>query len=56
MLRKAPLVVDRLWENAAYFKAEMKALGFDTCVSSTPITPVMLGEAPLAQEFSKKTL
>ena len=54
MLRKAPLVVDRLWENAAYFKAEMKVLGFDTGVSTTPITPVMLGEAPLAQEFSKK--
>ncbi len=32
----------------------MKNLGFDTGVSTTPITPVMLGEAPLAQEFSKK--
>jgi glycine C-acetyltransferase len=32
----------------------MNALGFDTGSSTTPITPVMLGEAPLAQEFSKK--
>ena len=32
----------------------MKSLGFDTGVSTTPITPVMLGEAPLAQEFSRK--
>jgi len=32
----------------------MKNLGFDIGVSTTPITPVMLGEAPLAQEFSKK--
>jgi glycine C-acetyltransferase len=32
----------------------MKNLGFDTGVSTTPITPVMLGEAPLAQEFSRK--
>ena len=32
----------------------MKILGFDTGVSTTPITPVMLGEAPLAQDFSKK--
>ena len=47
-------LVDRLWENADYFKAEMKSLGFDTGVSTTPITPVMLGEAHLAQEFSKK--
>jgi glycine C-acetyltransferase len=32
----------------------MKRLGFDTGVSTTPITPVMLGEAPLAQQFSRK--
>jgi glycine C-acetyltransferase len=31
----------------------MKNLGFDTGVSTTPITPVMLGEAPLAQQFSR---
>ncbi len=46
--------MDRLWENARYFKAEMKRLGFDTGLSSTPITPVMLGEAPLAQQFSRE--
>jgi len=54
MLEKSTELVDRLWENAAYFKAEMKNLGFDTGHSTTPITPVMLGEAPLAQEFSQK--
>jgi glycine C-acetyltransferase len=32
----------------------MKRLGFDTGVSTTPITPVMLGEAPLAQQFSRQ--
>jgi glycine C-acetyltransferase len=31
----------------------MKALGFDTGKSMTPITPVMLGEATLAREFSR---
>ena len=46
--------VDRLWANARYFKDEMKKLGFDTGVSTTPITPVMLGEAPLAQQFSRE--
>lgn len=54
ILESSTELVDKLWENAAYFKAEMKELGFDTGVSTTPITPVMLGEAPLAQEFSKK--
>ncbi len=32
----------------------MKKLGFDTGMSETPITPVMLGEAPLAQQFSRE--
>jgi glycine C-acetyltransferase len=54
ILEKSTEFVDRLWENAAYFKKEMKVLGFDTGVSTTPITPVMLGEAALAQEFSQK--
>jgi glycine C-acetyltransferase len=54
ILESSTELVDRLWENADYFKGEMKSLGFDTGVSTTPITPVMLGEAPLAQEFSKK--
>jgi glycine C-acetyltransferase len=53
ILESSTELVDRLWENARYFKAEMKRLGFNTGVSSTPITPVMLGEAPLAQEFSR---
>ncbi len=53
LLESSTELVDRLWENARYFKAEMKALGFDTGVSTTPITPIMLGEAPLAQQFSR---
>jgi len=47
-------LVDKLWSNAKYFKAGMKELGFDTGASETPITPVMLGEAPLAQQFSRE--
>ncbi len=46
--------VDRLWSNAQYFKEGMNALGFDTGHTETPIVPVMLGEAPLAQQFSKR--
>lgn len=53
ILESSTELVDRLWSNAAYFKSEMTRLGFDTGKSETPITPVMLGEAPLAQEFSR---
>jgi glycine C-acetyltransferase len=53
LLEGSTELVDRLWENARIFKDGMKALGFDTGLSATPITPVMLGEAPLAQQFSR---
>ncbi len=53
LLEGSTELVDRLWENAKYFKEEMKTLGFNTGLSTTPITPVMLGEAPLAQQFSR---
>jgi glycine C-acetyltransferase len=47
-------LVDKLWDNTRYFKAEVRKLGFDTGLSTTPITPIMLGEAPLAQQFSRE--
>jgi glycine C-acetyltransferase len=53
LLEESTELVDKLWENTRYFKTEMKRLGFDTGNSVTPITPVMLGEAPLAQQFSR---
>ena len=54
LMEESTELVDRLWENGRYFKAEMKRLGFDTGLSQTPITPIMLGEASLAQQFSKR--
>jgi len=54
MLEESTELVDKLWANTDYFKTEMKNLGFDTGESVTPITPVMLGEAPLAQQFSRE--
>jgi glycine C-acetyltransferase len=54
LLEGSTELVDRLWENTHYFKAGMKAHGFNTGLSTTPITPVMLGEAPLAQQFSRE--
>jgi glycine C-acetyltransferase len=54
LLEESTELVDRLWANAETFKHSMKALGFDTGHTQTPIVPVMLGEAPLAQQFSKR--
>ncbi|MFZ6026515.1 MAG: glycine C-acetyltransferase [Chloroflexota bacterium] len=54
ILEESTTLVDQLWENTHYFKAEIQRLGFDTGVSTTPITPIMLGEAPLAQQFSRE--
>jgi len=47
-------LVQRLWDNAAYFRDGLQRLGFDTGHSQTPIIPVMLGEAPLAKAFSRR--
>jgi glycine C-acetyltransferase len=54
VLAESTALVDRLWENTRYFKDAMNGLGFDTGHSQTPITPVTLGEAPLAQAFSRR--
>lgn len=47
-------LVQRLWDNARYFKSHMQKLGFDIGRSETPITPVMIGEAAAAAEFSRR--
>ncbi len=54
LLESSTELVDRLWSNAKTFREGLAGLGFDTGHSQTPIVPVMLGEAPLAQQFSKR--
>jgi glycine C-acetyltransferase len=54
LLQESTELVERLWNNAALFKQEMQAMGFNTGVTQTPIVPVMLGEATLAQKFSQR--
>ena len=56
LLEESTELVDRLWANARFFQAEMKKLGFNTGVTQTPITPVMLGEVQLARQFSRELL
>lgn len=54
ILQQTDEPVKKLWENASYFKSEMQRLGFDIGQSETPITPVMLGQAKTAWDFSKQ--
>jgi glycine C-acetyltransferase len=46
----------RLWDNAAYFRAQMSAAGFNLVPGEHPIIPVMLGDAKLASEFAQRLL
>ena len=54
ILAESDELVTRLWENARILRSGMQAMGFDTGHSQTPIVPVMLGDAPLAQAFSRR--
>jgi glycine C-acetyltransferase len=54
LLEGSEALVRKLWDNAAYFRAGMQRLGFDTGFSQTPIVPVMLGDAGLAKRFSRE--
>lgn len=56
ILESSDELVQRLWSNASFFKDAMQKLGFDTGHTQTPIVPIMLGEAPVAQEFSRRLL
>jgi len=46
--------VKKLWENGDYLKAGLKSHGFNVGASETPITPVIIGEAQAAKDFSAK--
>lgn len=54
ILRESDELVRKLWSNGRLFKELMKNYGFDIGHSETPITPVMLGEAAVAKEFSAR--
>ena len=44
--------ITRLWENTGFFKEGLKRLGFDTGISETPITPIIVGDESRAVRFS----
>jgi glycine C-acetyltransferase len=54
ILEESDEPVRRLWDNVDWFKGALVEHGFDVGQSETPITPVMLGEASTAWDFSKR--
>jgi len=47
-------LIARLWENTRFFKDGLKQLGFDTGISETPITPVIVGDETKAMALSDR--
>jgi glycine C-acetyltransferase len=47
-------LLDQLWANARLFKSGLESLGFNTGISQTPITPVIVGEGSRAMQFSDR--
>jgi len=54
ILEKEPQHVQNLWKNTEYFKKTMKDLGFNIGNSTTPITPVIVGESGVAKRLSSR--
>lgn len=54
ILEREPKWVENLWKNTKYFKKELQGMGFNTGISETPITPVIVGESRVAKELSRK--
>ncbi|RBT31120.1 8-amino-7-oxononanoate synthase [Enterococcus faecium] len=56
LMQEHPELVEKVWENANYFKEELKKAGYNIGMSETPITPVILGDEKVTQTFSKKLI
>jgi glycine C-acetyltransferase len=54
LLLESPQLIDQLWDNTRFFKAGLVALGFNTGISESPITPVIVGEGALAMKLSDR--
>ena len=54
VLLEEPGIIDRLWDNTKFFKAGLLQLGFDTGISESPITPVIVGDGALAMQLSDR--
>jgi glycine C-acetyltransferase len=56
MLSETTALRDKLEQNTKYFRNEMQKAGFAIKPGEHPIVPIMLYEAPLAQQFAERLL
>jgi glycine C-acetyltransferase len=54
VLNEHPELIEHLWDNTRFFKAGLHALGFNTGMSESPITPVIVGDGALAMKLSDR--
>ncbi len=54
LIEEQPELIERLWENTRFFKSGLRRLGFDTGMSETPITPVLIGDEGQTMRFSDR--
>jgi glycine C-acetyltransferase len=54
ILEQEPQRIETLWSNTEYFQETLRANGFSTGQSQTPITPIIVGEAKTAFAFSRR--
>ena len=54
ILETEPWHVQNLWDNTRYFKKVMNDLGFNIGNSTTPITPIIVGESSVAKKLSTR--
>jgi len=54
VLEGEPQIIERLWDNTRFFKNGLQALGFNTGLSESPITPVIVGDGALAMKLSDR--
>jgi len=54
VLMEEPEIIERLWDNTRFFKEGLHRLGFNTGLSESPITPVIVGEGAKAMLLSDK--
>ena len=54
VLLEEPQHMERLWDNTRFFRAGLQSLGFNTGISDSPITPVIVGDGALAMKLSDR--
>ncbi|MDC3425817.1 glycine C-acetyltransferase [Aquibacillus sp. 3ASR75-11] len=52
VLLEEPSLIETLWENTKFFKDGLTKMGFDTGISETPITPILIGDDAKTLQFS----